>query len=108
MAHQFDELAKALAEGISRREALRRVGGGLAGVVLALFGASAVDAAPPCRAMGKPCKHDEDCCGAGVTAICVNRRCTGCLPRLTPIQDCTDTTQCCSRSTECVPESICL
>lgn len=36
--HQFDELAKALAGGISRREALRRVGGGLAGLFVASVG----------------------------------------------------------------------
>jgi Stigma-specific protein, Stig1 len=38
MAHQFDELAKALAEGVSRREALRRLGGGLVAALLASLG----------------------------------------------------------------------
>jgi hypothetical protein len=38
MEHRFDELAKALAEGVSRREALRRLGGGLAGALLASLG----------------------------------------------------------------------
>jgi hypothetical protein len=108
MAHRFDELAKALAEGMSRREALRRVGGGLVGVILAVFGASALDAAPPCRAMGKPCKQDEDCCGAGVTAFCENRRCAACLPRDTPLDSCFDNNQCCSRSASCTPGPFCL
>ncbi len=35
MNHQFDELAKAVAGGVSRREALRRLGGGLAAALLA-------------------------------------------------------------------------
>jgi hypothetical protein len=35
MAHQLDELAKALAEGVSRGKALRRVGSVLAGSLLA-------------------------------------------------------------------------
>src|SRR5437899_132296 len=38
MDKQFDELSKSLAEGISRREALRKFGIGLAGVVLAAVG----------------------------------------------------------------------
>ena len=35
MEHRFDELAKELARGLSRREALRRLGGGLAAALLA-------------------------------------------------------------------------
>lgn len=41
MDHQvdlFDELAKDLARGVSRREALRRLGGGMAGAMLASLG----------------------------------------------------------------------
>jgi hypothetical protein len=38
MENRFDELAKAVAGGMSRREALRRVGGGLVGAVLASLG----------------------------------------------------------------------
>src|SRR5689334_17358233 len=38
MDKQFDELSKSLAEGVSRREALRKFGIGLAGVLLAAVG----------------------------------------------------------------------
>src|SRR5437868_789074 len=38
MENRFDELAKALAQGVSRREALRRFGGGLVGVLVASLG----------------------------------------------------------------------
>jgi hypothetical protein len=38
MANAFDELAKALAEGVTRRGALRLVGGGFAGALLASVG----------------------------------------------------------------------
>jgi hypothetical protein len=38
MKNRFDELAKDLARGISRREALRRLGGGLAGALLLSLG----------------------------------------------------------------------
>jgi hypothetical protein len=38
MEHQFDELAKSLAEPVQRREALRRLGSGLATATLAVLG----------------------------------------------------------------------
>lgn len=38
MDKQFDELSKSLAEGVSRREALRKFAVGLAGVVIACLG----------------------------------------------------------------------
>jgi hypothetical protein len=49
MADQFDELAKSLAEGVSRREALRGIGATIVGIVLSSLGLP-VRAAPsdPC------------------------------------------------------------
>jgi hypothetical protein len=41
MENRFDDLAKAMAGGMSRREALRAVGGGLFGAVLASLGLKA-------------------------------------------------------------------
>ena len=38
MNEKFDELAKGLAQSVTRREALRKFGLGVAGVVLASFG----------------------------------------------------------------------
>ncbi len=38
MDKQFDELSKSLVEGVSRRDVLRKLGVGLAGVVLACLG----------------------------------------------------------------------
>jgi hypothetical protein len=38
MGHQFDELAKSLAGSVSRREALVRLGGGMAGMLLTTLG----------------------------------------------------------------------
>src|SRR4051794_16071541 len=38
MENRFDALAKALADSVSRREALSRLGGGLAGLLLAAVG----------------------------------------------------------------------
>jgi len=45
MAHQMDELAKALASGISRRDALRLISGSLVGVVLSAMGIEQASAA---------------------------------------------------------------
>jgi hypothetical protein len=50
MEHQFDQLAKALAEGMSRREVLSRLRGVLAGGVLALLGMKAASADRVCPA----------------------------------------------------------
>jgi hypothetical protein len=38
MNNKFDELAKGLAQSVTRRQALKKFGAGLAGVALACFG----------------------------------------------------------------------
>src|SRR5262245_61818242 len=57
--HQFDELSKTLALGLTRRGALRQLGGGLAGALLASVGLRTARGAPPvtncagyCRSLG--------------------------------------------------------
>ena len=48
MQNKFDELTKGLAQSVTRRQALRRVGVGLAGIVLASVGlANKAQAGPP-------------------------------------------------------------
>ena len=47
MNDKFDELAKGLAQSVTRRQALRRFGVGLAGAVLAGFGLGNAKAAKP-------------------------------------------------------------
>jgi hypothetical protein len=93
--NRFDELAKALAQGVSRREALRRLGGGMAGALLMSLGVG--NAWGQAGGGGRPCPNpgeircdgvcvnprtDPDNCGrcgnlcpAGVT--CVNGTCGG-------------------------------
>jgi hypothetical protein len=52
MENRFDALAKSLADSVSRREAVRRLGAGLAGLVLASLGAR------PAAAQGnRDCAH---------------------------------------------------
>ena len=71
MDMQFDELSKSLAEGVSRREALRKFGVGLAGVLFAGLGLSAnarADATSDlvaqhhCKYAGEKCSHGKECC----------------------------------------------
>lgn len=75
MGQQFDELAKALASGKSRREALQHVAAGLAGVLLAsLPGRAAADGGPDlCKPEGKACKHNQECC----SGVCCDGVCCG-------------------------------
>lgn len=47
MDHRFDRLARSVGSAVSRREALRRLGGGLVAAVLASIGFSAKAAQDP-------------------------------------------------------------
>jgi hypothetical protein len=57
MNNKFDELAKRLAQSVTRRQALKRFGVGLAGMALACLGLSS----PAQSSSGKTCKSDADC-----------------------------------------------
>jgi len=72
-AERFDELAKALATGSSRRTVLKALAATAAGGVLALLGGKTVEAG------GKKCSNDCDCpshsfCTSG--GVCVHFTCT--------------------------------
>ena len=56
MDKQFDEFSKSLAEGISRREALRKFGIGLVGILLASVGLTSM-----ASANRTPCASSADC-----------------------------------------------
>ena len=65
MNNKFDELAKGLAQSVTRRQALKRFGVGLAGMVLACFGlANRADADKLCLPTESLCMldHPEQCC----------------------------------------------
>jgi hypothetical protein len=55
MQDRLDELARALAGGMSRRRALRRIGGGLSGGALAMLGIGRASAAQPPQAVCDVC-----------------------------------------------------
>jgi Hom_end-associated Hint len=104
MEDRFDKLAKRLAEGVSRREVLRQVGGGLAGTLLAAVGVT--KAWGQTDAVGRRC---VDCCrfreqffgeafGPCVSACAQNKG--GRLPG----DPCTSDAQCCYTTCEEFPD----
>jgi hypothetical protein len=76
MTHQFDELAKALAEDVSRREALRRIGGAVAGALLVSLGWSREawgETRAACKSVcGGLGKHGKQCMDACLSCSSVN------------------------------------
>ena len=64
MNNKFDELAKGLAQSVTRRGALKKFGVGLAGIALASLGlANQAQATPkPCAPSGTFCNHNHQCC----------------------------------------------
>jgi hypothetical protein len=69
MNNKFDDLAKQLAQSVTRRQALKRFGLGLAGMALACFGlANKAEAhAVPCAPPGIPCRDSGQCCSGKCT-----------------------------------------
>jgi hypothetical protein len=64
MNNKFDQLAKGVAESVTRRQALKRFTGGLAGMALACFGLSS-EAASHCKTSGSPCgRPGQGGCGS--------------------------------------------
>ena len=65
MNDQFDELAKGLAQSVTRRAALKKFGVGLAGVVLASLGVANKAQAQPgfhchCKQPDLGCRNNKD------------------------------------------------
>ncbi len=63
MKDKFDELAKELAQSVTRRQALKRFGVSLAGMALACFGlANKTAVTKACLPTGWSCTSDQQCC----------------------------------------------
>jgi len=119
MANQFDELSKALAAGISRREALRRIGSGLVGATLAALGLGKADAAPnPCSVFCSKnfppgparaaCLQACRQCGADVSRVCfgaTNAIC--CAPDSSCCNSSTGSAFCCPEHGNCCGDGCC-
>src|SRR5215207_1589187 len=75
---QFDEIARALGNGSSRRGLLKGIGG-LLGVAIGLAGAGEAAAGPNpkrCKNQGSKCKGNGDCCDG----TCCGGRCQAPCP----------------------------
>src|SRR5262245_27226318 len=74
MDNKFDELTKSLAQSVTRRAALKKLGVGLAGMALACFGVASKAEPVRCANYGQACAANSDCCsGLCFGAVC---RCT--------------------------------
>ena len=71
MSNKFDQLAKGVAQSVTRRQALRRFAGGLVGMALAGF---ALSARAECLPTGSPCDQDSE--NANLNRSC-NKCCSG-------------------------------
>jgi hypothetical protein len=62
MRDRFDEMARGMAQSVTRRQALKKFGVGLAGIALACFGLANKAEATACLPSYSACKHNSDCC----------------------------------------------
>jgi hypothetical protein len=62
MNHKFDELAKGLAQSVTRRQAFKRFGLGVTGMILVALGLANKGHAQTCLTDGNFCTQNSDCC----------------------------------------------
>ena len=75
MNHKFDELAKGLAQSVTRRQALKKFGVSLAGMALACFGLAS-------KAEADECKPPTGC---DPTVSCCCNHCHTVIPKCSPV-----------------------
>jgi hypothetical protein len=75
MTTKFDELTKAMAQSVTRRAALKRLGISLAGMALACFGLADVARADKVKTI--PCATQADCPSG---QVCCNGVCVAGIP----------------------------
>jgi hypothetical protein len=62
MNNQFDQLAKNMAQSVTRRGALKKFGLGLTGIALASLGLANIAEARSCKGPGERCEDSRQCC----------------------------------------------
>ena len=84
MINKFDELAKGMAQSVSRRQALKKFGVGLAGMTLGCFGlanvAEAAKGGKGCLSTGEHCDptgKNNHCCSGRCICGNINGGCYG-------------------------------
>ncbi len=80
-ARRFDEIARALGAGTSRRRAISTATGGAVAAVLARFGAGTTvsEAADQCTTLQDRCRRRSACCGADKRRTTCRSLGAGCL-----------------------------
>jgi hypothetical protein len=78
MNNKFDELAKELAQSVTRRQALKKFGLGLAGMALACFGLENKARAVGTCTTNADCGLNQRCCNGGCTPRTDNNNCGFC------------------------------
>lgn len=96
---RFNDVAREIAVGASRRQALKLLGSGIAGGFLALSGVKQAEAAD-CTRAGKKCQKSKECC-AGLA--CMNGRCVTAAGPAFLVCVCHDNTE----IDLCVPNDVC-
>jgi hypothetical protein len=71
MNNKFDELAKGMAQSVTRRQALKKFSIGLAGMALASFGLANTAEAGGCKGPGSACNSSNSsaCCSGVCTFV---------------------------------------
>ena len=119
---RFDDLTKALAAPTTRRQALKRLGVGLAGALAGAFGLGRAEevAADHCKTLGFKCEFNEECCSKNCDKN--GRQCAcnpltqiacqnptdphaQCVDRCTNINDPCKVSLCNPNTGQCVPEN---
>src|SRR5690242_11347003 len=77
MEHWLDDVARTVASGVSRRQALRRIGGGFAAAVAASLGLAPKEALAACPTGTRQCQAGGPCC-PGTCCAAGGACCTGC------------------------------
>jgi hypothetical protein len=62
MNNKFDEIARGMAESVTRRQALKKFSFGIVGMALACFGLANKAEAGGCKHPGANCKASSECC----------------------------------------------
>jgi hypothetical protein len=68
MHDKFDELAKGMAQSVTRRQALRRFSVGIGSVLLVMLGLARTAEARHCKPSGRRCNSNYECC----SGFCIN------------------------------------
>jgi len=74
MNTSFDELTKTMAQSVTRKQALKKFGFGLASMALAWFGFTGKTYAGGCKKTGAICRAHYECCSGICDGLLIHDR----------------------------------